>query len=88
MDVPVEQFGMPTLPRAIQRDVTTRALRQGATCHSLQRREADASQPIELQQVATWYSALVARLKPASRPLAVRQLATQMWGWTTVAHVQ
>jgi hypothetical protein len=42
MDVPIEHFGMPTFPCATQRDVTTLALRQGATCHSLQRREAEA----------------------------------------------
>jgi hypothetical protein len=42
MDVPVEHFGMPTLPHATQHDVATLALRQGATCHSLQRREAEA----------------------------------------------
>jgi hypothetical protein len=42
MDVLVEQFGMTTLPRATQRDIVTLALRQGATCHSLQRREAEA----------------------------------------------
>jgi hypothetical protein len=42
MDVPVEHFGMPTLPHATQRDVAILALRQGATCHSMQRREAEA----------------------------------------------
>jgi hypothetical protein len=42
MDVPVEHFGMPTLPRATQRDVATLALQQGATCHSLRHREAEA----------------------------------------------
>jgi hypothetical protein len=41
MDIPVEQFGVPMLPRATQRDVATLALRQGATCHLLQRREAE-----------------------------------------------
>jgi hypothetical protein len=49
MDFPVVHFGMPTLPRATQRDVARPeqasqplALRQGATCHSLLRREAKA----------------------------------------------
>jgi hypothetical protein len=49
MDVPVVHFGMPTLARATQRDVSRPeqasqplALRQGATCHSLLRREAEA----------------------------------------------
>jgi hypothetical protein len=42
MDVPGEHFAMPSLPRANQRDVATLAIRQGATCHSLQRREAEA----------------------------------------------
>jgi hypothetical protein len=49
LDVPVVHFGIPTLPRATQRDVARPeqasqplALRQGATCHSLQRREAES----------------------------------------------
>jgi hypothetical protein len=49
MEVPGEHFGMPACPRATQRDVARPeqasqplALRQGATCHSLQRREAEA----------------------------------------------
>jgi hypothetical protein len=42
MDVPGEHFGMSSLPRATQRDVATLAIRHGATCHSLQRREAEA----------------------------------------------
>jgi hypothetical protein len=42
MDVPVEHFGMPTLPRATQRNFATLSLRQGATSLSLQRREAEA----------------------------------------------
>jgi hypothetical protein len=49
MDVPGEHFGMPALPRATQRDVARTeqaskllALRQGATCHSVQNREAEA----------------------------------------------
>jgi hypothetical protein len=56
MDVPGEHFRMPTLARATQRDVARPeqasqplALRQGATCHSLQCREAEARvAPIEL----------------------------------------
>jgi hypothetical protein len=85
MDVPVEHFGMPTFPRATQRDVATLALRQGATCHSLQRREAEARVATNRTSASCHMTlgAQVARLKPASRPLAVRQLATQPWGWTT-----
>jgi hypothetical protein len=48
MDVPVVLFGIPTLPCATQRDAARPeqvsqplALRQGATCHSLQRRDAE-----------------------------------------------
>jgi hypothetical protein len=54
MDVPVEQFGMPTLPRATQRDVATLALRKAPRAtHCNVVRPKHASQPIELQQVAT-----------------------------------
>jgi hypothetical protein len=49
MDIPVAQYGMPTLTRASQRGVARPeqasqrlALRQGATCQSVQRRGAEA----------------------------------------------
>jgi hypothetical protein len=49
MDVPVVHYGMPTLPRATQRDVARPeqasqplALRQGAKCHSVHRCDAEA----------------------------------------------
>jgi hypothetical protein len=49
MDVPVVHYGGSTLPRATPREVARpeqasqpRAIRQGATCHSVQRREAEA----------------------------------------------